>query len=119
MITENTERSAFIEQNLGLVHSCAGRFRGRGIEYDDLYSDRTVVEASYEVGRAKVERGKTQDAFAELCEQINALGRVNGMEPYKDLSDFINRTVDAARITAQQRSTMAQNTESKAAAAQK
>lgn len=38
MITENTERSAFIEQNLGLVHSCAGRFRGRGIEYDDLYS---------------------------------------------------------------------------------
>lgn len=86
-------------------------------QYDDLYSDRTVVEASYEVGRAKVERGKTQDAFAELCEQINALGRVNGMEFYKDLSDFINRTVDAARITAQQRSTMAQNTESKAAAA--
>ena len=38
MITENTERSAFIERNLGLVHSCAGRFRGRGIEYDDLYS---------------------------------------------------------------------------------
>lgn len=88
-------------------------------EYDDLYSDRTVVEASYEVGRAKVERGNTQGAFADLCEQINALGRVNGMEPYKDLSDFINRTVDAARITAQQRSTMAKNTESKAAAAQK
>lgn len=38
MITENTERSAFIERNLGLVHSCAGRFRGRGLEYDDLYS---------------------------------------------------------------------------------
>ena len=33
-----TRRSAFIEQNLGLVHACAGRFRGRGIEYDDLYS---------------------------------------------------------------------------------
>lgn len=27
----------FIEQNLGLVHLCANRFRGRGIEYDDLY----------------------------------------------------------------------------------
>lgn len=26
-----------VEQNLGLVHSCAHRFRGRGIEYDDLY----------------------------------------------------------------------------------
>lgn len=28
---------ASVEQNLGLVHSCAHRFRGRGIEYDDLY----------------------------------------------------------------------------------
>ena len=31
-------REQFIENNLGLVHACAGRFRGRGIEYDDLYS---------------------------------------------------------------------------------
>lgn len=38
MVTDKTRRSEFIEQNLGLVHSCAGRFRGRGIEYDDLYS---------------------------------------------------------------------------------
>ena len=26
------------EENLGLVHLCANKFRGRGIEYDDLYS---------------------------------------------------------------------------------
>lgn len=26
------------EENLGLVHLCANRFRSRGIEYDDLYS---------------------------------------------------------------------------------
>ena len=26
------------EENLGLVHLCANRFRGRGIEYDELYS---------------------------------------------------------------------------------
>lgn len=26
------------EENLGLVHLCANRLRGRGIEYDDLYS---------------------------------------------------------------------------------
>lgn len=31
------ERSIIVEENLGLVHSCAKRFRGRGIEYDDLY----------------------------------------------------------------------------------
>ena len=34
----NSQKSAFVEQNLGLVHLCANRFRGRGIEYDDLYS---------------------------------------------------------------------------------
>lgn len=28
----------FIEENLGLVHALANRFRGRGIEYDELYS---------------------------------------------------------------------------------
>ena len=26
------------EENLGLVHHCANRFRGRGIEYEELYS---------------------------------------------------------------------------------
>lgn len=31
-------RDELISNNLGLVHSCANRFRGRGIEYDDLYS---------------------------------------------------------------------------------
>ena len=38
MVSDKTRRSVFIEKNLGLVHSCAGRFWGRGIEYDDLYS---------------------------------------------------------------------------------
>ncbi len=31
------ELDRFIEKNLGLVHSCANRLKGRGIEYDDLY----------------------------------------------------------------------------------
>lgn len=31
-------RDEFIKSNLPLVHSIANRFRGRGIEYDDLYS---------------------------------------------------------------------------------
>lgn len=33
-----TTRNELIEQNLGLVHACAKRFIGKGIEYDDLYS---------------------------------------------------------------------------------
>ena len=31
-------RDELIINNLGLVHSCANKFRHRGIEYDDLYS---------------------------------------------------------------------------------
>lgn len=32
------ERSEFIESNLPLVHKLANRFRGRGIDYEELYS---------------------------------------------------------------------------------
>lgn len=32
---ENREK--LIEENLGLVHACANKFRGRGTEYDDLF----------------------------------------------------------------------------------
>lgn len=35
---EQMSRSEYIQANLGLVHSCAGRFRGRGIEYEELYA---------------------------------------------------------------------------------
>lgn len=31
------ERNRLVENNLGLVHSCANKFRGRGAEYDDLF----------------------------------------------------------------------------------
>lgn len=35
-------RDELIKQNLGLVHSCARKFIGKGIEYDDLYSTGCV-----------------------------------------------------------------------------
>ena len=34
---ERLDRNAMVKQNLGLVHSCAHRFKGRGVEYDDLF----------------------------------------------------------------------------------
>ena len=34
-ITLNREQT--IESNIGLVHACARRFKGKGIEYDDLF----------------------------------------------------------------------------------
>lgn len=30
-------RNKIVEKNLGLVHSCCKRFKGKGIEYEDLY----------------------------------------------------------------------------------
>ena len=38
MPAELQPREEFIERNLGLVHACAGRFKGRGIEYEELYA---------------------------------------------------------------------------------
>ena len=35
---ETKVRRPNAEENLGLVHLCANKFRGRGIEYEDLYS---------------------------------------------------------------------------------
>ncbi len=32
------QRNLFVEQNLGLVYLCANRFRGKGMDYDDLYA---------------------------------------------------------------------------------
>ena len=33
-----SEREEFIENNMGLVHSCAKRFKGKGIEYEEMFA---------------------------------------------------------------------------------
>lgn len=37
MTKDTNKRNDMVESNLGLVHSCANKFRGRGVEYDDLF----------------------------------------------------------------------------------
>ncbi len=37
MILSKTKRDEMIEKNIGLVHSCAHKFSGKGVEYDDLF----------------------------------------------------------------------------------
>ena len=44
-------REEVIEQNMGLVHSCAHRFKGRGIEYDDLFQAGCIGHTSQQLGR--------------------------------------------------------------------
>ncbi len=36
-LTPETSKKDIVEQNMGLVHSCAHKFKGRGVEYDDLF----------------------------------------------------------------------------------
>ncbi len=40
--SKDTQREKFIEDNLGLVHACANRFRGKGIEYEEMYASGCV-----------------------------------------------------------------------------
>lgn len=40
MVIDN--RSQMIEQNLGLVHSVAKRFKGRGVDYEDLFQSGCI-----------------------------------------------------------------------------
>ena len=46
---------ALVNENLGLVHACANRFRGRGAEYDDLFQAGCVglckAAANYDAER--------------------------------------------------------------------
>lgn len=37
MTKDKKGREALINDNYGLVHACANKFRGRGVEYDDLF----------------------------------------------------------------------------------
>lgn len=37
MNSTQISRQEMIQNNIGLVHSCAGKLKGRGIEYDDLF----------------------------------------------------------------------------------
>lgn len=37
MILSKVSRDEMISRNIGLVHSCAHRFGGKGVEYDDLF----------------------------------------------------------------------------------
>ncbi len=36
MNRDNEQRNQLVSENMGLVYACANRFRGRGIEFDDL-----------------------------------------------------------------------------------
>jgi len=92
------QREEFIEKNLGLVHACASRFKGKGIEYDDLYSAGCVglVKA---VDNFESERGLCFSTYAvpvilgEMRRLFRDGGTVKVSRGLKELSLKVNKTV--------------------------
>ena len=98
--SDSSERDRFIESNLPLVHKLANRFRGRGVEYEELYSAGCVglVKAC---DRFEPERGLCFSTYAvpvilgEIRRLFRDGGSVKMSRGLKELS------VKAARLREQ------------------
>ena len=93
----------FIEENLGLVHALANRFRGRGIEYEELYSAGCM-------GLVKAAKGFDEDrglkfstyAVPVILGEIKRLfrdgGTVRVSRSIKELATKINEISDISNV---------------------
>lgn len=96
-------RAEFIQNNLGLVHACAGRFRGRGVEYDDLYAAGCVGLIKAYDG-FDTERGVCFSTYAvpvilgEVKKLFRDGGTVKVSRSLKELAMHINRTREELAI---------------------
>lgn len=89
----------FIEENMGLVHLCANRFRNKGIEYDDLYSAGCIglIKAA---GAFDTERGVKFSTYAvpvilgEIKRLFRDGGTVKVSRSLKELSLRLMRIKD-------------------------
>ena len=93
-------RDEFIESNLGLVHSCANRFRGKGVEYEELYAAGCVgLIKAYDA--FNIDRGVKFSTYAVpvILGEIKKLFRDGGIikvtRSLKELSIKVNYTKDA------------------------
>ena len=75
------------EENLGLVHLCANRFRGRGVEYDDLYSAGCI--GLMKAVNAYYRKHKTLEGCPELtAEQVEKVKAAMSQDWRKDPVPF-------------------------------
>lgn len=112
------DRDTAIKENLGLVHACAKRFRGRGIDYEDLYQagclglvkafDNFKSELGYKFstyavpviigeikrlfrdgGAVKISRG-LKELSLKVTREVQSFELKNGREPsVKELSNIM------------------------------
>ncbi len=92
-------REELIENNLGLVHSCAHKFKGKGIEYDDLFQAGCIglIKASDAFDRERGVRFSTY-AVPVILGEIRRLfrdgGAVKVSRSLKELSMKVARERD-------------------------
>lgn len=92
-----TSRQETIENNIGLVHSCAGKLKGRGIEYDDLFQAGCMglVKAADAFDHDRGVRFSTYAVpviLGEMRRLFRDGGTVKVSRTLKELSIKINRT---------------------------
>ena len=91
------------EENLGLVHLCANRFRGRGVEYDDL-SSAGCIGLMKAVNAFDTERGVRFSTYAvpvilgEIKRLFRDGGTVKVSRSMKELSMRVVRLRDELRM---------------------
>jgi RNA polymerase sporulation-specific sigma factor len=90
------DNGTLVENNIGLVHSCAGKLRGRGIEYDDLFQAGCVglVKASKAFDHDRGVRFSTYAVpviLGEMRRLFRDGGTVKVSRTLKELSLKINR----------------------------
>ena len=104
MPLKQCSRDEFIENNLGLVHACANRFRGRGIEYDDLYSAGCMgLVKAYDA--FDEERGGQFSTYAVpvILGEIKKLFRDGGSVKVSRSLKELSLKINAARDTLQKK----------------
>lgn len=91
------------EENLGLVHLCANKFRGKGIEYDDLYS-AGCIGLLKAVKAFDTERGVKFSTYAvpvilgEIKRMFRDGGSVKVSRGLKELSMKVQKIAEEYRI---------------------
>ena len=98
------EKDTFVAQNLGLVHSLAHRLKGRGIEYEELYSAGCVglvkaMEGFDESRGLKFSTYAVPVILGEMKRLFRDGGSVKVSRSLKELSLKVSRERDKLSIT--------------------
>lgn len=105
------DRDRFIADNIGLVHSCANRFRGRGMEYDDLFQAGCLglvkaVDAFDETRGVRFSTYAVPVILGEIRRLFRDGGTVKVGRTLKELSLRATREAERFRTEAQREPTV-------------